>query len=212
MELRKMFEEYDTDHSGRISYPELGRLVRSMFPVLEDGGIRVKLTSLLKEVDNDFSGSLDFQDFLRIFRQFSDLKQMENASKETRAVEATKFTAEEVSEFRQLFRKWYDHKQQELGLEQFLQMIDSCCELTRPRLQLLTTEFSKVRATRSTFLKKAPKPAKAEDDKVDFPEYLRLMRSLVDMNFMDFADAHRLSQVDIGKLAPQDDESHSAGC
>jgi len=190
--LRKMFEKYDLDHSGRISYAELGRLVRSMFPVLQDDGIRCKLHGLLREVDSNLVGSLDFQDFVRIFRQFSDLKQMEKASKEAKAVQATGFSTEEVHEFRELFLSWDMFQAQELNLSTLLHMMSSSCSMTEKRTDLLVREFHK--ASQGCAAGKKGQDCSEDEGWVDFPEFLRLMRALVDENFIDVAEARRLSQ------------------
>ena len=65
--LWKAFSVFDTDGSGAISVDELGNVMRS----LGQTPTSTELRDLIKEVDVDRSGSIDFEEFkaLMISRQ-----------------------------------------------------------------------------------------------------------------------------------------------
>merc|ERR1711924_250363 len=65
--------------------------------------MRDKLMMVMKEADQDGSGSLDFPDFLRLMRAVNDLNHKHQLKKERRAIKATGFGSHKVYGFRELF-------------------------------------------------------------------------------------------------------------
>jgi len=65
-DLTKAFEEADIDNSGDLSLDEVRKLMHAMDPTIAEKDI----VGLLKFIDVDEDGKLNFNDFKRIFRQF----------------------------------------------------------------------------------------------------------------------------------------------
>merc|ERR1712107_461948 len=115
---------------GDISNRELVHVIESFFPRLaSDVSMRPKLVELLAEVDQYKSGSLDFSDFVRLMRQFHDLEDCEHVAKEVAVIANTRFTAQEVIEFRELFLATGTTATGILTLDEVMGMISSICPL-----------------------------------------------------------------------------------
>jgi len=65
-DMTKAFEEFDIDKSGDLSLDEIGKLMHAMDPKISERDIAM----LLKYIDVDEDGKLNFEDFKRIFRCF----------------------------------------------------------------------------------------------------------------------------------------------
>ncbi|WAR00649.1 CALM-like protein [Mya arenaria] len=61
-ELRKTFEMFDRDGDGRISASELGHAFRVQGQIIPDAEIR----NIIKEVDDDGNGQIDFEEFVSL--------------------------------------------------------------------------------------------------------------------------------------------------
>jgi len=178
-ELETQFRLFDEDDSGDISNKELILVIENLFPQMaNDLGMRPKLVELLKEVDQDGDGALDFSDFLRLMRQFRDLEDRERAAKEWTAVEETGFMPAEVAEFRELFLLSNGTLENQLTLDEVKTMIAQICPLGDQNNKDLTNMFHLI--TRKHHMKNAQAETK---DTADFPEFLYLMQRLLDSNF-----------------------------
>eukprot|EP00927_Polykrikos_kofoidii_P040789 TRINITY_DN34802_c0_g1_i1.p1 TRINITY_DN34802_c0_g1~~TRINITY_DN34802_c0_g1_i1.p1 ORF type:complete len:1142 (+),score=178.73 TRINITY_DN34802_c0_g1_i1:140-3565(+) len=169
-ELRRQFQRFDQDESGDISNRELIKVIESIFPkVANDPTMRPKLVTLLNEVDQNGDGSLDFQDFLRLMRQFRDLEDRECAAKEQQAILDTGFSKQEVLEFRELFRTMAQTQSGVIVLDELMEIIGSICPLGDKNV----TEFLKI-------FQSITGPGRME---ADFAEFILLMRKLLILNF-----------------------------
>ncbi|KAI1897349.1 hypothetical protein AGOR_G00082400 [Albula goreensis] len=68
-EARRKFDFYDKDKSGEISKEELRTLFSDLFPGFHKNMLERYVTDELKAVDKDFSNSIDFQEFLGMYRR-----------------------------------------------------------------------------------------------------------------------------------------------
>jgi calmodulin len=70
MEYRVCFEFYDKDNDGQITTKELGSVIKS----LGQDVTAKKLEEIIREIDADGSGSVDFSEFIfLIIKQMKDL-------------------------------------------------------------------------------------------------------------------------------------------
>jgi len=172
--LQQVFQEYDTDHSGNITNDELGCLIKDLFPVMSPD-LRLLLDELMREITMNGSGSLDFQDFIRIMRQFHDIQTQEQNNKERQATEESGFRTEEVQDFREMFLACDEAGVHELMLSDIKKMLANICVIGDKQLAELAGHFREV----------SKRWGKSEDhrDRIDFPEFLLLMKKLIEVNF-----------------------------
>lgn len=180
MQFEQCFRQYDKDGSGDITSKELISLIEDIFPEMAcDRSMRPELARRLQEVDLDGSGTLDFGDFLRMMSQCRELQEKARANKERMAVEDTGFTPQEVTEFRELFMAT-DEGRGELSFEDLRRMIHMITPLGD---QLVAELFSR-------FQEATGRQIGVEGDRsqADFPEFLWLMRKLLDTNFANIKE------------------------
>merc|ERR1719478_1557133 len=65
--------------------------------------LRQLLDDMMREVCSKTNSSLDFQDFIRMMRQFQDIQTQEKAKKERQAIEDTGFSQDEIKDFKEMF-------------------------------------------------------------------------------------------------------------
>jgi len=179
VKMRDVFLKYDADKSGTISNHESRKVITDLFPEFATSAkMRPLLTRLINEVDENGDGEFDFPDFLRMMRQFQELREKDRLEKETKAVQESKFDSDEVEEFRVLFIG-EEEDRTELGFSDFRQMIIRCCtSLKEAETAQLQTIFKEIIGGDG-------------QGKADFPEFLRLMRKVLDV---DFANIQEQSQ------------------
>jgi len=179
--IRKLFNKYDSDRSDNIGTSELGGLIRHIFPVMNKS-IRSQLDLLMKEIDADGPGmgQLAFDDFLRTMRQFHDIQNQERIDKMERLVSETGFNPTEVQGFRELFLLTDVDHDGELSESEVRHMIQKVCPLGDRNGTELHRLFVSVR---EQVTKEQGQKLEGSKDSVDFPEFLLLMRTLLDQNF-----------------------------
>eukprot|EP00930_Biecheleria_cincta_P069678 TRINITY_DN57389_c0_g1_i1.p1 TRINITY_DN57389_c0_g1~~TRINITY_DN57389_c0_g1_i1.p1 ORF type:complete len:1135 (-),score=281.36 TRINITY_DN57389_c0_g1_i1:70-3474(-) len=179
-EFREIFDRYDSKQNGRIVKKDSVRLVEDVFPGLaRDREMRPKLQEMMKSVQ-DPSGSLGFRDFVQLLRLFREFQDLERAEKEQNAIKVTGFSPTEVQEFRDLFLDTDDG----IGLitfEDFRGMI----HMITPMGDNLSTELQKMFLE---FTKKKIDPRHDAQPQADFPEFLLLMKHLMDVNFANLSE------------------------
>lgn len=176
--MKNMFDEYDTDKSGNINHKELGVMIRGMFPII-DGELRAKLQTMMTEVDKNTYGSMDFQDFVLMIKQFLALQQEVKDAREASAIEKSCFSPPEVQEFRELFQITDEDHDEELTWQEIKKLLSKVCVLEGKQPQLLQKAFARARAQRQDCTAVNTEGREI----VDFPEFLILMRLLLDWNF-----------------------------
>jgi len=198
--FKSSFDKYDVDGSGQITNHELQVLLEGVFPadVATSAKMRPYLFRLLREVDEDGNGQIDFPDFLRLMRAFYDLQEQDRLIREQQVIRETGFARSEVEEFRELFINYAastgegDESRSELTLPEVKRIIANICPLGTKRIIQLSDIFKEM-ATEED-----------EDGKrsLHFPEFLLLMRRLLDVNF---AGIREQSEKVVSKVA----EHHS---
>lgn len=168
--LRAIFDKYDEDSSGEICDKELRVMLENLFPQLATSKeSRPHLVRLLKEADETGSGTLDFDDFVRLVNKCHDLRDKELLEREKKAIRDTGFAPEEVQGFRELFMG--DVERIHLSFDDLKEMLSSVVPLGHANSKKLEAVAKSLASHDDTGLK------------VEFPEYLRIMRHLLDTNF-----------------------------
>ncbi|CAJ1344089.1 unnamed protein product, partial [Effrenium voratum] len=193
LQLKTVFDRYDVKHTGVLASKELVRMVEDLFPVLaRDRNMRPQLQSIMKEVLSESAGgaaSLGFKEFLKLMQLFREFQDNENAKKEADAIQASGFNASEVAQFRDFFLAAHESQGSapELSYEQFRKMIDDITPLgdsLSAQLRHIFDQFTRSLADgRST--------ASAQREDADFPEFLLMMKHLLDTNFAKIQDTTR---------------------
>jgi Ca2+-binding EF-hand superfamily protein len=181
--LRHLFQKYDADRSGSIATNELGALIKTIFPVMNKS-IRSQLDMLMKEIDADGlgTGRLGFEDFLRTMRQFHDIQNQERLEKMEKLVTETGFNHDEVKRFHELFVMCDWDRDGEMSEVEVRKMMEKVCPLGDKNLAELHKIFVSVREHVAADQALGQK-LEGRTDAVDFPEFLLLMRKLLDNNF-----------------------------
>jgi len=181
-ELRTFFDEYDTDRGGSITHAELRRLCEDLFPELATSmKNRHELISVLNKADAGWDKTLDFKDFLRLMREFVEIRKRSRRAKESRAVMASEFTAVQVREFREVFIAADIEERDCLSFTKVRQLIHRIAPLGDKRVDELTRVWQHV--VTSSNLDKGTSGWDA-----DFSDFLLLMRHLLDTNFAGIKD------------------------
>merc|ERR1711933_415528 len=189
-QMKERFQRYDLDGSGDIGSKELVILLEELFPKMaHDPAMRPQLVKLMKEVDTDGSGNLDFRDFVQLMDRFRELQMQDQVDKEKRAVEETGFSPREVEEFRDLFLST-GQGAKELTFRDVQGLLRNICPLGDKNIAELSSHFAGVKSINHG---KTNSLTRAYDEDggrkvnmstvVDFPEFLWLMQRLLDTNF-----------------------------
>jgi Ca2+-binding EF-hand superfamily protein len=195
--FQESFIQYDADGSGELSGHEIITVLEAHFPTLaNDANRRPLILQLLKEADEDGNGSLDFGDFLRLMRQAKDIQDQLMIAKELRAIEETRFSPSEVLEFRELMIAMRGEST-EIGFEEVHALLGAIVPMGSKNMIQLRGMFDQV----------ARRQAGVEGsmDKLDFPEFLWLMRELLDHNFAEIAErvAAMSKSVNLGSIGSE---------
>lgn len=176
MVLKSAFREMDADASGTLEKAEMVSLLESIFPEMSQNiQLRARLIGIIHEINEDGTGSLSFDDFLRLLRRSNDLQNSERFEKERKAVDLTGFSSHEVYEFRKLFLDCDLNNDEELSLAEFKGMIAKICPMGDRNSTALTTLFY-------TTTQRQEK-VEGRRECADFPEFLLLLAQLLDTNF-----------------------------
>eukprot|EP00931_Biecheleriopsis_adriatica_P023603 TRINITY_DN14873_c0_g1_i1.p1 TRINITY_DN14873_c0_g1~~TRINITY_DN14873_c0_g1_i1.p1 ORF type:complete len:1143 (+),score=237.68 TRINITY_DN14873_c0_g1_i1:43-3471(+) len=174
-EFYEVFKRYDHRDSKRIGKKDLVRLIDELFPELARvKSMRPQLQEMMQAAGQDVQGFLTFQGFLTLMRLFREFKDNERATKEMDAIKQTGFQPSDVQEYRDLFLE-SNAKDGELQFEDFRLMIHKITPLGDTLTASLYTIFAE----------KTERKYKADPEikQADFPEFLLLIKHLVDINF-----------------------------
>jgi calmodulin len=172
-QMEEYFAYYDTDGSGDVSAREIVLLITDLFPQMaHDPAMRPRLAELLQGTTN-----LDFQEFLRLMQQLQELTIQERVSKEQDAYAETGFTMKEVEEFRELYLdKDAGIEEERLNFKRLERMLGAIFPLGAKNVAELQAVV-RVVTGRENGIHGEKVPS------LDFPEFLRLMRTLEDIDF-----------------------------
>jgi len=183
-------ENRPTEQAGLTS-KELVKLVEDLFPALaKDRSLRPQLSEMMNQVTVDAFGSVGFKEFLKLMKLFREWEDSERVLKEWQAVKGTGFNQIEVQGFRDLFIHGGD-AEGEISFDKFRAMIHAITPLGDTLTAELEVIFFEMVSKR--------KVAAHINDRADFPEFLWLMKHLLDDNF-----AHIKDKTGAGK----DDHEH----
>lgn len=175
--LKESFRGFDVDGSGDISNKELILLIEEIFPdMASSADMRPQLLEIMREVDMDGSGTLNFEDFMNLMKQLRDLQDRERFAKELQVIHETDFTAQEVADFRDLFMAADEESSGVLHITPVIAMIK---QIT-PVGDKSKAEFSELFHEAVTH---RARPRDCSLDVADFPEFLWMMKLLLDRNF-----------------------------
>jgi len=180
-ELKQMFARFDTDGSGDIAKKELIYLFEELMPqYAHDVNERQILIKLISEVDVNNDGSLDFNEFVRLVRRAHDFEVQSRISKEAQAAEDTGFSAGEVQGFRHIFVEQAAGGR-ELDCDGVKSIMEGICPMGAYNSDKLMLMFRQCVRTQ----KQAGFQSNSSFEPValDFPDFLRLMKQVIDTNF-----------------------------
>jgi len=181
-DMKKRFGFFDKDGSGEISNKELIALIEQIFPTMaSDAGVRPRLRQMLAEV-GDGSASLSFGDFMRLMAGLRDLEQKDHHAKELKAVEDTGFSSKEVDEFRELFLS-AGNCCSTLDFKELCDMLRAICPLGDKNVRELRAHWQDVTGRQMEPLGVGQDSINVHGAELDFPEYLRLMHRLMEVDF-----------------------------
>jgi len=187
-ELEKMaatFYTFDADGSGDIVRQELFQLLDSECPVLaRDKERRPMLVKLMQEVaPHANSNALDFQSYVRLRARLRDMQDSDRLLKEQSALRETGFSRMEAREFRQIFLAADTDGDGELTLEEARNMIARICPMGVEHHAEFASIFKEVSSRQWR--------TEGSSDHADYPEFLFLMRKILDDDFANVSEKTR---------------------
>merc|ERR1712151_942644 len=162
----------DEDNSGDIRDGEVAKLLLDIFP--EETFPDMDFKALLNQIDTSSDGTLDFDGFVRLIRTAFDMEDEKRIQKELRAVKDCCFSLTEVQEFRKIFVAQDWQGVDCLSFDVFRWMIHRICNLSEKFTQDLRNIWNYI--------------VERNDMATDFPDFLRLMKHLLDIDFAGIRD------------------------
>jgi len=179
-ELKVMFDRYDSRKVGKIVNKDLVRLVETVCPSLaREKALRPQLQKMMQACQ-EFKGCLRFKDFLQLMRLILDFQDKERAQTEATIIKNTGFNASEVQDFRELFL--------EMDAGYGVVTFESCRSMIHTITPLgdnLTHQLKRIFHIQT---RRKVQNEGGNADEADFPEFLLLMKQLMDMNFAKLRD------------------------
>ncbi|CAK8998478.1 unnamed protein product [Durusdinium trenchii] len=174
--LRRRFQEYDSDGSGTVHSSELRTLCQELVPELSlDPKCRPEILKLLREA-NAGDGRMSLNEFLGMARQLEDSSRRAKARKEQVALDHLSFTHAQVRDFREIFVEHDDEHRDHLSFQSVVSLLGSLVPLGDRRVQQLAQLWQKN-------VEKAPTTSDTEEWAIDFPDFMRLMHAVLEIDF-----------------------------
>lgn len=201
--FERLFEEHDLTRNGFLNGEEVTRLVMTLgfqLKTVEDQKKIVTQLNSAKKVAADQGlcfedGKVDFWVVVQLLRGLYRLDDKKTLIKVTRAAEQSRFQAQEVAEFQEVFLNWYQRDQTRYaggpepsqGEGPRDQEGEEIKALSKSSLlRLLRSLGLKIEGpNRSDFEKKLAELSEHPLSKIDFADFMRLMRWMLDTNFCD---------------------------
>jgi len=176
--FRQVFSRCTPDDDGRIRATDLRRLLEDLFPMLSDKSTMKGSRQKLQDILNSSSGGpVGIDEFLSLARYCQDLVEMGELQHEKDAIKKIGFDSSEVDEFRSLFMG---------GTGQLGDSRITFSELQDLLGKVLPLGHKNAEALREE-LKATTRTKQGTGEDADFPEFLQLMRRLLDSNFAGIA-------------------------
>lgn len=174
-ELQVMFDRYDSRKIGKIANKDLVRLVETVCPSLaREKSLRPQLQEMMQACQ-EFRGCLRFKDFLKLMRLILDFQDKERAQTEATCIKNAGFNSSEVQDFRELFLEMDEG----YGVVTF----ESCRSMIHAITPLGDNLTHQLKRIFDIQTRKKVQNGRGNPDEADFPEFLLLMKQLLDMNF-----------------------------
>jgi len=193
--IKKGFHKYDPKSTGFISNKQLANLLAELFPGANECiSTHKKLRELLAEVDENGDGMLDWMDYIHMMRVIDDRTLAVNLTKEQEAIQSSKFSREEIKEFRHVFAMFDTDASGDLSEDEFMKLIMGIVPMHGDRMKDLQALLSA-----------------ADDDgnkQLDFAEFVKVMRGMMDKNWHGINDsaARKVEEAEAGvRFADEDD-------
>eukprot|EP00929_Paragymnodinium_shiwhaense_P025524 TRINITY_DN15415_c0_g3_i1.p1 TRINITY_DN15415_c0_g3~~TRINITY_DN15415_c0_g3_i1.p1 ORF type:complete len:1410 (-),score=290.88 TRINITY_DN15415_c0_g3_i1:493-4722(-) len=188
-ELQEQFNKYDTDLNGEIEKEEMRCLFMDLAPDLATSAeARPKLMELLNEADGDGNGSLDFGDFKRLAASLRDLQEVSLKDRERISGRDGRFSRKEVEDLRELYCLFGGGES--AGGSILKHQVECFLDRLKPLGSKLREAFNTcweevVDRDRQVCMDGSLDSLEngGELAKAAFPEFLTLMRRLMDENF-----------------------------
>jgi len=199
--FQKLFEAHDTSGTGDLNTDEVTRLLINLgFPlrtVEEQQAVVQQLdearkTAAERGIEGAAEGKISLWVVVQLLRSLYRRDDKQTMNKVTRAAQQCRFQASEVTEFQEVFMSWCDHDSRyaddsvdpETG-----ETVDDSKALSKSSLlRLLRSLGLKIEGKDRSILDSKVMEL-AEDSKVDFADFLRLMRWMMDTNYCNISRA-----------------------
>eukprot|EP00746_Dinoflagellata_sp_MGD_P166198 gnl/MRDRNA2_/MRDRNA2_95929_c0_seq1.p1 gnl/MRDRNA2_/MRDRNA2_95929_c0~~gnl/MRDRNA2_/MRDRNA2_95929_c0_seq1.p1 ORF type:complete len:940 (+),score=186.60 gnl/MRDRNA2_/MRDRNA2_95929_c0_seq1:80-2899(+) len=187
---RNMFNTYDTDHSNDISPKELLKLLADLRMEPRSSREQKMVMQLLEEcriAAEESTDKITFWVFLRLMRTLEDDNDRSSLSVERKAAEEAKFNKDEVLEFREIFYYWADDlakKGDGGGAAKGIRALTSDGVIRMLRSLGVTLNM----ADRDYLHTMARECDQDGNGAVDFPDFLIMIRRMLDENFGSIND------------------------
>lgn len=184
-QLKKRFLKFDPKSTGRVTGSYLADMLADLFPAAETClDAHAEVRALLRVSDVKGDGQLDWGEYLGMMRQVQDKRDELRLRRLHDAIKATGFKPEELAEFRKVFQRFDADRSGDMSLGEFEEMMGNVVpkwSIRGARAQELFEHFHQ-----------------ADDDKnrvLDFGEFLKIIRALMDSNWDDINTAAAASST-----------------
>lgn len=178
-ELRQLFEKFDEDHSGEITPSEQRRMLAELFPdALHDQAKHKQVERLMREVDvhqseGQVGTNLDLEEFLWLCHHRIDIVSDDQKKKEVDAIMTCGYTTTEVEQFRDIFLQVRGANTRNSTIitipqEDVVEILQRAVYLSDNNTNKIAKVLTDVHGTSATGF--------------DFPDFLRVMREIQDMD------------------------------
>eukprot|EP00929_Paragymnodinium_shiwhaense_P119555 TRINITY_DN9145_c0_g1_i1.p1 TRINITY_DN9145_c0_g1~~TRINITY_DN9145_c0_g1_i1.p1 ORF type:complete len:1168 (-),score=419.89 TRINITY_DN9145_c0_g1_i1:218-3721(-) len=206
-----MFNDFDADRSGTIEAKEVGALLESLGFTMRTKEERDTISRQIEEArqvakeagidELGLGGNVTIWVLVQLLRILYNIRDSQLLDREKEAVDETKFTAPQVKQFREIFMNWVEQEKtyEAEALANGIPIAQS------PKAKEGVKELSK-EAMRRLFvalgIKLMPKQAQEMDSRalkiaeggfLDFPDFLRTMRWMVEESFSNVASVFGLA-------------------
>jgi Ca2+-binding EF-hand superfamily protein len=203
VQMREQFDRFDRDRSGTIDCSELAKVLEAfgwkpktraerddLLNRLEKARLLAKAAGV-QEVTHEGSAEVSFWEFIQLKRMIQRHDDTAHEEHMHKLMKELKFTPQEAGEFREIFRKWLEEghgdESDEDGSGNGNAGADKNSVPKRVARQQVRSMCGKVGPDRRRALETELNALATDTEGIDFEKFLRLMRWLLDTNFL--ADA-----------------------
>jgi len=201
--LKEQFESFDKDKSGEIDCGELQNLLQALGWQPKDREERDKLVCRLEaarsaakeagveDVGMPGSTSVTFWVFVQLLRVVQNQRTKAEEDKMARLMRELHFTPQEVEQFRQIFFSWIRREEVADEVSPGQAAPSDRMPLDTVRRLIRSLGMSNVRGENRSRLERKMRDLDADGSGLQFGEFLRLMRWLLDADFAGIASGSK---------------------